>query len=74
MKYYYIIMDEINEDAIVYAVETDSQNKANFMFIKKFLPLLSDTDPADLDIVMKICSEFSYKLVTLSEEDIKMLE
>ena len=74
MKYYYIIVDAIDFNCSLYLIEANNKEDADKIFIKNFLPLLSDTECTDLMPVEDICNDFSFNLFVLSEEDIKILE
>lgn len=74
MKFYYIIVDTIDFDYSLYLIEANNRKDADKIFIKNFLPLLSDAESNDLTIVEDICYGLSYKLFVLSEEDIKILK
>lgn len=74
MRYYYVIVDNIDVDCSLYLIEANNKEDADKIFIKNFLPLLSDTECTDLMPVEDICNDFSFNLFVLSEEDIKILE
>lgn len=74
MKFYYVISDTVSNGLSLYLIEADDKKNADKIFIKNFLPLLPDTEDTDLSFIENICSDFSYDLYVVKEEDIKILD